>query len=245
FLRIPGLDAVNSILTHETYDRKIIGGCDIFATKSVSTDRKAFKQLSSSLDSRYASDLATTQTMASLHHQHSGSSSSPLTSPDSDDRKLSLSPELLLSSPFGPLNEPNSKKTFAYLLGTLNAVHPDYNFFSVLRPWDFKRERSLRKVIADFDGYFLASTPSSSTSPGPTRGSSAVRASTGIWSLLDREMDLRHCQIWSYRPEDDDLLLEDEGSDSEDGDEAEGTLWSVHYFFYSKAKKRVAYLHLK
>jgi len=67
-------------------------------------------------------------------------------------------------------------------------------------------------------------------------------------------MDLRHCQIWSYRPEDDDLLLEDESdelsSDSEDdedgvGVEEGGTLWSVNYFFYNKSKKRVAYLHLK
>lgn len=54
-----------------------------------------------------------------------------------------------------------------------------------------------------------------------------------MWKLLDAEMSLRACEKYSYVPADDPF----EGE--------EGALWSMHYFFFNKERKRVAYLYLR
>lgn len=53
-----------------------------------------------------------------------------------------------------------------------------------------------------------------------------------MWKLIDQEMDLRHCEKYSWDPEDDPF-------------EAESALWSQHYFFFNKDKKRVCYLNFR
>lgn len=54
-----------------------------------------------------------------------------------------------------------------------------------------------------------------------------------MWRLIDKEMGLRHCEKYSYAPDDDPF----------DGDE--GAIWSTHYFFFNKEKKRVCYIYLR
>lgn len=56
-----------------------------------------------------------------------------------------------------------------------------------------------------------------------------------MWQAIDKEMNLQECITYSYEPEDDPY----------DDDEDEPSIWSFHYFFFNKAKKRVCYLHLK
>jgi hypothetical protein len=59
----------------------------------------------------------------------------------------SLSPdELHVISPFGRLTEATPRKTFFYLLATLNAAFPDYDFGDV-RPDQFLKLPSLEIVM--------------------------------------------------------------------------------------------------
>ena len=41
---------------------------------------------------------------------------------------VSASPSMIVGSPFGPLNQATSRKTLFFLLATLNAAFPDYDF---------------------------------------------------------------------------------------------------------------------
>jgi hypothetical protein len=53
-----------------------------------------------------------------------------------------------------------------------------------------------------------------------------------MWKLMDKEMDLKACERYTWDPEDDPF-------------EAESALWSQHYFFFSnKDRKRVCYLNV-
>jgi hypothetical protein len=54
-----------------------------------------------------------------------------------------------------------------------------------------------------------------------------------MWTLIDKEMSLKNCEKYSYAPDDDPF----EGE--------EGSLWSMHYFFFNKDRKRVCYLYLR
>lgn len=139
----------------------------------------------------------------------------------------------------------SSRRTYAYLIATLNASHPDYDFSHLLRPTDFKREKYLRTVMNTLDTtmYNLRPRPVSSTFlsvPGSTPasiGSSSSQGywSPGIWRLIDQQMSLKECSIYRYAPEENDLFE----------DEDEGAIWSLHYFFFNKARKRVCYLYLR
>ena len=54
-----------------------------------------------------------------------------------------------------------------------------------------------------------------------------------MWSLVDKEMGLKNCEKYSYTPEADIFAGE------------ENSLWSMHYFFFNKEKKRVCYFYLR
>lgn len=155
-------------------------------------------------------------------------------------------PEIDLSraSPFGSLSQGNARRTFAYLIATLNASHPDYDFSHLLRPSDFRKERSLRGIMHNLDSTlqhlrprqtvlsnYLAPLSLSVSAPGPGSGSDIWNPN--MWRLLDKEMGLRQCEKYSYTPEDDPF------------DDEEGAIWSMHYFFFNKEKKRVCYIYLR
>lgn len=165
---------------------------------------------------------------------------------------MAASLNLSRSSPFGPLSDINSRRTFAYLIATLNASHPDYDFSHVLRPTDFHRERSLRRVIASIDNTLNNVRPLSSSLLSPNTSTSyrayasspsaALSASSAIsspawgphmWAMVDKEMKLKDCTCFAYQPAEDPF----------DGEEA--AIWRLHYFFFNKALKRVAYLYVR
>ncbi|ODV92228.1 hypothetical protein CANCADRAFT_14423, partial [Tortispora caseinolytica NRRL Y-17796] len=121
------------------------------------------------------------------------------------------------SSPFGPLDQVSSRRTFAYLIAVLNASHPDHDF-STLRPVDFKRERNVSQVINAFNNaLFGLGMPVPPT----------------LWDIVDDHIDLKESAIYSYQPS--ASFLADEPS----------TLWSMMWFFFNKRRKRVAYIYLK
>jgi hypothetical protein len=69
--------------------------------KAAGADKKLFKQ---------------------LENKYDPTSNSNILSPPEDDSIRNI------ISPFGPMDQPASRKTLFYLIGTLNASFPDYDF---------------------------------------------------------------------------------------------------------------------
>jgi hypothetical protein len=216
FIPIRDFDLVTQALNFTTPDLDVIGGCDLYTTKAAGGDKKLYKNIENGLEAQYNSNL-----------QFSNSLSPP------QAHLLAPSLNLSRSSPFGNLGMISSRRTYAYLIATLNASHPDYDFSHLLRPTDFKRERHLRTVMNTLDTtmYNLRPRPVSSTFLNASQG----YWSPGIWRLIDQQMTLKECSIYRYAPEEHDLFE----------DEDEGAIWSMHYFFFNKARKRVCYLYLR
>ncbi|KAJ6178633.1 hypothetical protein N7519_009094 [Penicillium mononematosum] len=173
FLPLPEFEDVTSSLNFDTTDCHITGGCDIYTTKAARSDRKLYNHIEQSLEAQYESVLRF---------------SASLSPPNAHDAAETLN--LSRSSPFGPLSDHSSRRTFAYLIATLNASHPDYDFSQVLRPTDFRRERNLKRVMNTQDHL--------------------LRGAPRVWKTIDEHMSLKECSIYSYSPEEDP-------SDADDG----------------------------
>jgi hypothetical protein len=221
------LDVVTSALNFTTPDLVVLGGCDLYTTKAAGGDKKLYKNIENGLEAQYKSNL-----------QFSHSLSPP------QAHMMASSLNLSRSSPFGNLGMISSRRTYAYLIATLNASHPDYDFSHMLRPTDFKRERSLRSVMNNWDTalYNLRPRPlntfsniSGVTPESACPPSSQTQWGPGMWRLIDQQMSLRECSIYRYSPEEFDPFEDDN----------EGSIWSMNYFFFNKARKRVLYLYLR
>lgn len=241
FLPLRDFDVVASGLNFDTPDCHVTGGCDLYTTKAAGSDKKLYKNIDRSLESQHEAMLKF------------GASLSP-------PQRSSLN--LARSSPFGPLSEISSRKTFAYLIATLNASHPDYDFSHVLRPADFRRERPLRKVMATLDTTLRTARPNApptidfpvtaflsqntkkakkaaaaaadmGSSPPAVSGTESPPWGPHMWALIDKEMTLKECSVFSYQPAMNPF------------DEEATAIWSLHYFFFNKERKRVAYLYVR
>lgn len=218
FIHFPDFDAVASALNFDTPDCHVLGGCDLYTTKAAGSDKKLYRNIDKSLESQHESLV-----------RMSSSFSPP-------DESLNLS----RASPFGPLSQISSRRTFAYLIATLNASHPDYDFSHILRPSDFRMERNLRTVMSTIDStlYNLRPSPSMSLQFPSYMAASAQNGTDQawgpqMWTHIDNEMALKDCCIYAYEPMEDPY----EGE--------EGTIWSLNYFFFNKQLKRVAYLYVR
>ncbi|KAL9126553.1 MAG: hypothetical protein Q9217_004414 [Psora testacea] len=232
YLPLREFDRVTNALNFDTPDCRVIGGCDVYTTKAAGADKKLYKNIENSLESQYASLLSFSASLTNHQAKEAGPS-------------LNLS----RASPFGPLSQISSRRTFAYLIATLNASHPDYDFSQLLRPSDFRREKSLKRVMNTLDTtlYNLrprhsapipAETPHWSTAPAadiPVTPNESEKWNPRMWSLIDRQMSLAECSIYCYAPEEDPF------SNSED----EAAIWSFNYLFFNKTRKRVCYIYLR
>lgn len=222
---------MTSALNFDTADCHVVGGCDLYITKAVGADRKLYRAIDHALESQYAS-------LRSLQD------SLPQTQAAAVAGSLNLS----RASPFGSLSRTSSRRTFAHLIATLNASHQDYDFSHLLRPSDFRRERSLKRVMNNLDTmlYSLRPKPAVAFSDphlyqaSPASATNVPPLSPGkeswnprMWRLVDKEMDLKTCDVYCYAPEEDPY----------DGDE--GAIWSYNYFFFNKVRKRVCYIYLR
>ncbi|MCJ1390570.1 hypothetical protein MMC18_003430 [Xylographa bjoerkii] len=230
YLPLREFDDVTNALNFDTADCHVVGGCDLYTTKAAGSDKKLYKNIEHSLETQYESLLRF---------------SASLSPPEASSAAASLN--LSRSSPFGPLSQISSRRTFAYLIATLNASHPDYDFSHLLRPTDFRREKGLRNVMNTLDTtlYNLRPRPTNSSLAGPPHWSSSTTTtgpptpggsqpwSPRMWRNIDKEMGLNECSIYCYSPEEDPY----------DGEE--GAIWSFNYFFFNKARKRVCYIYLR
>lgn len=167
----------------------------MYTTKAAGGDKKLYKVIDQSLETRYHEDLALGKSL------ESGTTM------------------MQQMSPFGPLDHPSSRKTFAYIVATLNASHPDHDFTN-LQPQDFRKERSLAMTLNSLNTTLL--------------NLSRQQFSTcGLWEVIDRHIELSQCDIYVYQPDSDSNPL---GGD--------GLIWSTCYFFFNRTMKRVLYINL-
>ncbi|PON29282.1 hypothetical protein TGAM01_v201531 [Trichoderma gamsii] len=222
YLPVQEFETVTGALNFNTPDCNVTGGCDLYTTKSTGSDKKLYKSIDKDLSSQHAALLKLGASLSPPDRQHMLATS----------RSMQLFSH---SSAFGPLSELASRRTFAYLIATLNASHPHYDFSHVLRPGDFKRERNLRRVIANLDSILQNVRPGFEGSSYDSSAGSDANAQWGpqCWSLINKEMRLNECTVFSYHPEVDPF------------EEDESAIWAVHYFFFNRMLKRVAYLYVR
>lgn len=179
---------MTSAINFDTADCHVIGACDLYTTKAAGTDKKLYKAIETSLESQHESLVRLSES---------------LSPPNAELFSLNLS----RPSPFGPLSESRSRRTFAYLIATLNASHPDYDFSNILRASDFRKERSLRRVMNIIDDtlYNLRPRPAGALLAIPTGWKSTTALGGAqtpggsqtwgpkMWRAIDKEMALREC----------------------------------------------------
>lgn len=119
-----------------------------------------------------------------------------------------------------PLSDKCCRKTLFYLITTLNeSFRPDYDF-SAAKAHEFSREPSLNWVANAVNSSMFSAVGEEFNSLGPE-----------VWSVIDQEINLQGCDIYSYNPDLDSDPFGEEGS-----------LWSFNYFFYNKKLKRIVFL---
>ncbi|CAK9439654.1 uncharacterized protein LODBEIA_P37540 [Lodderomyces beijingensis] len=176
------LELVNQELNFSSPDNNLVikGGCELFTTKPIGSDRKLFKtidkhlnqiiednQLSRSLEKERQSSINSIfgasgnptgdqrglQQLQWLHQEKqrrsssvssrpnfnkdpiasNGSSTSLLSTSLNEDSAIEPDQHAVDESPFGPLKNTTTRRTFAYLIAILNNTFPDQNF-SDLQP---------------------------------------------------------------------------------------------------------------
>lgn len=307
----------------------INGGCDLFTTKPIGTDRKLFKTIDKHLDqiikdNQFSRSLERERQHSMNSMYGSSVASSPATSTTStiveqDDRRgsyvverrgsnvliafkrgsvssattTSAIPEIntpqehqiqtdhdesadpgLNESPFGPLDNVTTRKTFAYLIAILNSCYPDHDF-SNLQPTteNFHRINHYEELITRFNNLMMSLGKDttilnwiwdtinlymnflpSNNSPllGPAKSSRHNSFST---SPGNREFNSSHYHgSHSGNPSHSSSgmyeqcqIFEFQPSDQtifEDLNYPYQTMWSYYWFIYNKKKKRVAFLYL-
>ncbi|KAI9251026.1 Maf1 regulator-domain-containing protein [Phascolomyces articulosus] len=193
FLEIDSLEQLNTVFRWETPECILNGRVEAYSCKSAGSEKKLFKQ---------------------LENRYTGNSN--------DLTPGSISPdELSIISPFGRLDEAAPRKTFFYLLATLNASFPEHDFSDV-RPDQFSKQPSLDLVINSVNTTLF------------NLGNDFIVNKYRMWDTLDDLVRLHECDVYSYNPDiDEDPMNED------------GYLWSVNYFFFNRKLKRMVFFSVK
>ncbi|KAL4712838.1 hypothetical protein ACJJTC_011908 [Scirpophaga incertulas] len=123
-----------------------------------------------------------------------------------------------LSGDEGVLCDTISRKTLFYLIATLNAAFPDYDF-SMAKSSEFSAEPSLTWVQGAVDAALSA-----------VGGIRWRQLRPALWAAIEEEVVLPECRIYSYNP---DLASDPFGEP--------GCLWTYNYFFYNQKLKRIVF----
>lgn len=75
--------------------------------------------------------------------------------------------------------------------------------------------------------------PSPDTLSGSYNSSASSTWGPRVWRIIDEHMSLKECSIYTYTPEEDPSGADD------------GAIWSLHYFFFNRLRKRVCYLYFR
>jgi AP-1 complex subunit sigma 1/2 len=215
YISLRSFEDVSSALNFESDGIRVVGGCDLYTTKAAGSDKKLYKHIDRSLEAKHESLL---RLAASLSPPQA--------------KEFAKSTNLSRASPFGALSQVSNRRTYAYMIATLNASHPDYDFSNVLRPEDFHRETRLNDVMSSLDSKVYGAHSSRIPRGLQTPGGSLMWGPR-MWKMMDEEMDMFSCDVYSYSPSENPF------------DDEETALWSLHYFFFNKVLKRVCYLYVR
>ncbi|KAI2625586.1 Maf1 regulator-domain-containing protein [Hypoxylon sp. NC1633] len=235
YLPLHDFDVISTALSFSTAECRVKGSCDLYTTKAAGSDKKLFKKVEKLLEDQRATLFKLSASLSPAQR-----------------KELAASFNISRSPAFRHLSEPQARRIYTYLIATLNASHPDYDFSHTLRPHDFCYEPDLCVVMANVNNTMKSVRPhGASLSPNSyssywsycsspaahaTLGSDATSSpiwSPYAWTMMDQEMALTDCMIFSFQPREDPF----------DGDES--AIWRLHYLFYNKDKKRVAYLYVR
>lgn len=299
------IELVNQELNFHSQDNNLVinGGCDLFTTKPIGSDRKLFKTIDKHLD-QLVEDNQLSQSMERERHNSIvsifGSSASPpqfdtsaivhrgsssLTSFENQslrslttlngNQATSISAGLepmdsavFDESPFGPLKNAHTRKTFAYLIAILNSTYPDHDF-SDLQPTteNFLKINSAEDLIHKFNNLmvslgkkeellnwiwdtinvymdFISPRTTLGSIPGGHNGKDSSRNNSLSQSAPKNGAPVAnesHCyeNCQIYEFQpSDQAILEDLSYPFQ-------TMWSYYWFIYNKKKKRVAFIYLK
>ncbi|PVU96509.1 hypothetical protein BB559_002367 [Furculomyces boomerangus] len=161
FLQVPNIDNLNELLTFETTSGHFVNGrIEVYSCKVAGVDKKLYRYL----ESKYSED-------------------------ESDAR--SLSPEqsyLDDSSPFGPLSQISSRRVFFYLIATLNASFPDYDFRSLMADQFIKHNKVSDVINTVNTTLFNVGCPN-------------LLQQGLLWEEIDNAISLEECKLYAYNPD--------------------------------------------
>ncbi|GBG32329.1 Repressor of RNA polymerase III transcription MAF1-like [Hondaea fermentalgiana] len=199
FLDVARLNQVTSFLQScSVADRKLQGRVEAYSCKAVGEDRR----LSKVLEQQYAAELAASSDMDPDGYAAAAAAASG-----------NMADETAL----GKLSDPHTRRLLTYLICTMNATFPDYDF-SALKPDQFRAE-NLGRVVNLVNSHLSEFVDKQSP-----------RFLEEVWSAVDAEILLRGAEVYTYVPnmEDDPFSLP-------------GTLWSFNFFFYNREEKKVLF----
>ncbi|XP_034826003.1 repressor of RNA polymerase III transcription MAF1 homolog [Maniola hyperantus] len=187
------LEALSSALSILNGDSAVQGRVESYSCKMAGGEKAFYK--------RFTADGETTHNLQAL---------SP---PEGVTYSRSLS-----GDEEGVLCDTISRKTLFYLIATLNAAFPDYDF-SMAKSSEFSAEPSLSWVQGAVDAALSA-----------VGGMRWRQLRPALWAAIEEEVALPECRIYSYNP---DLASDPFGEP--------GCLWTFNYFFYNKKLKRIVF----
>ncbi|KAG9285799.1 hypothetical protein G9A89_013224 [Geosiphon pyriformis] len=194
FLEVSSIDNINSVLVFTTPECKVLGRIEPYSCKLAGTDKKLYKNL----ETRYNEELSSSSKSVNSEHNLQ-----------------------YIISPFGPMSQSSSRKTFYNLISTLNASYPDYDF-SDLTPENFSKQPSL-SVVCNYINNTLFNLQHG-----------WIVTELNLWKIMDDIIDLEECEVYSFEPDMD-----------WDPNTEEGVIWSFNFFFYNKKMKRILFFTMR
>ncbi|KAI8590312.1 RNA polymerase III-inhibiting protein maf1 [Geranomyces variabilis] len=185
----------NQLSCIDTGDCRLFGRVEAYSCKNTEDDKRLKRHVDEKYPPEVPLEIGSWQSASSSGHspnRHAGS----------------------------PLNDRVTRKTFFYLLATLNAAFPDYDF-SDLNPDSFSKVPSSH-VVNTVNTTLLVHL-------GIDSAAHAVGAK--IWAAIDEAISLSECEMYSFNPD----------GDSEPDAEEQGNLWSFYYFFTNRRQKRIVF----
>uniref|UniRef100_T1J254 Repressor of RNA polymerase III transcription MAF1 n=1 Tax=Strigamia maritima TaxID=126957 RepID=T1J254_STRMM len=166
-------EAINSALSFETGDCRIVGRIESYSCKMAGNAKKLFKTMTSLESGTSPHDLqALSPPQSTLAH-----------SPSRGFNRVQTGDE-------GHLCDTISRKTLFYLIATLNAsFQPDYDF-SNAKSHEFSRESSISWITNEIDSHLSAMARDIYSS-----------LKSQLWSAIDDEISIKECDIYSYNPD--------------------------------------------
>ncbi|KAJ4495086.1 Maf1 regulator-domain-containing protein [Lentinula edodes] len=156
YIELPSLTALASSLSHQGSECNVSVRLEAYSCKNIKRDKRLFRDL----EKVYWDDMGVLETMKfDPGEEHSKSSPAEGSSSHTLPHSYLAQAHSSLSTPFGPLGSPQSRKTLYLLISTLNVAFPDYIFDSV-KPSSFVHLESGAQILNALSTTLLASQTS-------------------------------------------------------------------------------------